>query len=187
MVSCATFFFLCRLKRNSLVAIVTVNNPNGMCENSCNSRLCLDLHLRSKLKRVWILEGGKCYRREKQNLSVLGKICYDVYEWINLIWSYAAECSIDDMSFTPWWYEIYISCLQVGPGVVFLLFEHRFLGRGVMMHCVTPVEPLLQCVSHTIFYQNTIPPLVPKFILRAECIQVTWRVNKADLKFGIVH
>ncbi|XP_024236299.1 cholesterol 7-desaturase nvd isoform X1 [Oncorhynchus tshawytscha] len=61
---------------------------------------------------------------------------------------------------------------QVGPGVVFLLFDHSFLGRGVIMHCVTPVEPLLQCVSHTIFYQSNIPPLVPKFILRAECIQV---------------
>uniref|UniRef100_A0A9J8BHR3 cholesterol 7-desaturase n=1 Tax=Cyprinus carpio carpio TaxID=630221 RepID=A0A9J8BHR3_CYPCA len=60
---------------------------------------------------------------------------------------------------------------SVGPGVVFLLFEHSFLGQGVIMHCVTPVEPLLQCVSHTIFYQSTIPPLVPKFILRAECIQ----------------
>ncbi|KTG35577.1 hypothetical protein cypCar_00001787 [Cyprinus carpio] len=64
-----------------------------------------------------------------------------------------------------------ICTLQVGPGVVFLLFEHSFLGQGVIMHCVTPVEPLLQCVSHTIFYQSTIPPLVPKFILRAECIQ----------------
>ena len=55
---------------------------------------------------------------------------------------------------------------------MFLLFDHSFLGHGVIMHCVTPVEPLLQCVSHTIFYQSSIPPLVPKFILRAECIQV---------------
>ncbi|MBN3323830.1 DAF36 desaturase, partial [Atractosteus spatula] len=60
---------------------------------------------------------------------------------------------------------------QVGPGVVFLTFDHSFLGRGVIMHCVTPVEPLLQCVSHSIFYQSNIPPIVPKFILRAECIQ----------------
>lgn len=63
---------------------------------------------------------------------------------------------------------------QVGPGVVFLLFNHNFLGRGVIMHCVTPVEPLLQCVSHTIFYQSNIPALVPKFILRVECIQVSY-------------
>ncbi|XP_047425101.1 cholesterol 7-desaturase nvd isoform X2 [Mugil cephalus] len=60
---------------------------------------------------------------------------------------------------------------KVGPGLVFLLFDHSFLGRGVIMHCVTPVEPLLQCVSHTIFYQSNILPLVPKFILKAECIQ----------------
>lgn len=69
-------------------------------------------------------------------------------------------------------------CLcQVGPGVVFLLFHHSFLGRGVIIQCVTPVEPLLQCVSHTIFYQSNIPPVVPKFILKAECIQVQYKLT----------
>lgn len=63
---------------------------------------------------------------------------------------------------------------QVGPGIVFLLFDQTFLGRGVIMHCVTPVEPLLQCVTHTIFYQSNIPPVVPKFILKVECIQVQY-------------
>ncbi|KAF3848817.1 hypothetical protein F7725_015314 [Dissostichus mawsoni] len=29
---------------------------------------------------------------------------------------------------------------QVGPGVVFLLIEHSFLGRGVILQCVTPFE-----------------------------------------------
>ncbi|XP_026153866.1 cholesterol 7-desaturase [Mastacembelus armatus] len=67
--------------------------------------------------------------------------------------------------------DVHVVARQVGPGVVFLLFNHSFLGRGVILQCVTPVEPLLQYVSHTIFYQSTIPPLVPKFILRAECIQ----------------
>ncbi|KAM8828909.1 cholesterol 7-desaturase nvd isoform 2-T2 [Spinachia spinachia] len=67
--------------------------------------------------------------------------------------------------------DVRVVARQVGPGVVFLLFNHSFLGRGVILQCVTPVEPLLQCVSHTIFYQSNIPPLVPKFILRAECIQ----------------
>ncbi|XP_075041595.1 cholesterol 7-desaturase nvd-like [Mixophyes fleayi] len=60
---------------------------------------------------------------------------------------------------------------QVGPGVVFLNFKHSFLGSGVIMHCVTPVEPLLQRVSHSIFYQKNIPALIPKFMLRAECLQ----------------
>ncbi|KAH0615631.1 hypothetical protein JD844_005092 [Phrynosoma platyrhinos] len=60
---------------------------------------------------------------------------------------------------------------QVGPGLVFIVFEHRFLGRGVIIQSVTPVEPLLQQVVHRIYYQHNIPALVPKFILWAECVQ----------------
>lgn len=69
---------------------------------------------------------------------------------------------------------LFVACylLQVGPGLVFLRFNHSFLGRGVMMHCVTPVEPLLQCVTHTMFYQASIPLVVPNFILKVESIQV---------------
>ncbi|XP_029024970.1 cholesterol 7-desaturase nvd [Betta splendens] len=67
--------------------------------------------------------------------------------------------------------DVHVVARQVGPGVVFLRFDHRFLGRGVIMHCVTPVEPLLQLVSHTMFYQANIPSVVPKFILRIECVQ----------------
>lgn len=67
--------------------------------------------------------------------------------------------------------DVDVVARQVGPGLVFLLFNHSFLGRGLIMHCVTPVEPLLQCVSHTTFYQWNIPPLVPKFILKSESIQ----------------
>lgn len=60
----------------------------------------------------------------------------------------------------------------MGPGLVYLQFNHSFLGRGVMMHCVTPVEPLLQCVTHTMFYQANIPQVIPNFILKVESIQV---------------
>uniref|UniRef100_A0A3Q2QRF3 Zgc:92275 n=1 Tax=Fundulus heteroclitus TaxID=8078 RepID=A0A3Q2QRF3_FUNHE len=67
--------------------------------------------------------------------------------------------------------DLHVVARQVGPGVVFLKFDHSFLGRGIMMHCVTPVEPLLQCVTHTMFYQANIPAVVPKFILKAESIQ----------------
>ncbi|KAM4527107.1 cholesterol 7-desaturase nvd [Odontesthes bonariensis] len=67
--------------------------------------------------------------------------------------------------------DVHVVARQVGPGIVFLQFEHSFLGRGVIIQSVTPVEPLLQCVSHKIFYQSNIPALVPKFILKAECIQ----------------
>lgn len=40
-----------------------------------------------------------------------------------------------------------------------------------MIHSVTPVEPLLQHVSHTIYYQRSIPGFFPKFMLWAESIQ----------------
>ncbi|XP_068104771.1 cholesterol 7-desaturase nvd-like [Hyperolius riggenbachi] len=67
--------------------------------------------------------------------------------------------------------DVNVVARQVGPGVVFLSFNHSFLGRGIILHCVTPVEPLLHRVSHSIYYQKSIPTIVPKFILKAECIQ----------------
>lgn len=45
------------------------------------------------------------------------------------------------------------------------------------MHCVTPVEPLMQCVTHTMFYQSNMLPVVPKIILRAESIQVQYTLT----------
>ncbi|XP_049594255.1 cholesterol 7-desaturase nvd isoform X2 [Syngnathus scovelli] len=67
--------------------------------------------------------------------------------------------------------DLHIVARQIGPGVVFLHFKHSFLGSGVIMQSVTPVEPLLQCVTHTMFYQSNIPAPVPKFILKGESIQ----------------
>ncbi|XP_061335654.1 cholesterol 7-desaturase nvd-like isoform X1 [Pezoporus flaviventris] len=67
--------------------------------------------------------------------------------------------------------DLTVSARQVGPGLVFLLFEHTFLGRGIILQTVTPLEPLLQSVVHKIYYQKNIPAIIPKFILRAECIQ----------------
>ncbi|XP_075912265.1 cholesterol 7-desaturase nvd-like isoform X1 [Petromyzon marinus] len=60
---------------------------------------------------------------------------------------------------------------QVGPGLVFMNFDHKLLGRGVILHCVTPLEPLLQTVTHTIYYARRVPALVPKMLLRLECVQ----------------
>ncbi|KAG8447362.1 hypothetical protein GDO86_014722 [Hymenochirus boettgeri] len=67
--------------------------------------------------------------------------------------------------------DVNVVARQVGPGIVFLFFKHAFLGSGVIVQCVTPMEPLLQQVSHSIYYQKNIPSIVPKFILRAECTQ----------------
>ncbi|XP_067825558.1 cholesterol 7-desaturase nvd [Heptranchias perlo] len=67
--------------------------------------------------------------------------------------------------------DVHVVARQVGPGIVYLWFSHSFLGRGVILQCVTPVEPLLQRVSHSIYYQANIPAIIPKFVMMAECIQ----------------
>ncbi|XP_042334599.1 cholesterol 7-desaturase nvd-like [Sceloporus undulatus] len=67
--------------------------------------------------------------------------------------------------------DLVINVRQVGPALVFIVFEHPFLGRGVIIQSVTPVEPLLQQVVHRMYYQRNIPALVPKFILWAESVQ----------------
>ncbi|KAM4662457.1 cholesterol 7-desaturase nvd-like [Discoglossus pictus] len=67
--------------------------------------------------------------------------------------------------------DVHVLARQVGPGIVFLNFNHSLWGNGVILHCVTPIEPLLQRVSHSIYYQKNTPAIIPKFILKAECIQ----------------
>ncbi|XP_061589460.1 cholesterol 7-desaturase nvd [Cololabis saira] len=83
--------------------------------------------------------------------------------------------------------DLHVVARQVGPGLVFLQFNHSFLGQGMIMQSVTPVEPLLQCVSHSIFYQSNTPAVVPKFLLKAECIQferdvMIWNYKKYNSK-----
>uniref|UniRef100_A0A8C7WZ86 cholesterol 7-desaturase n=1 Tax=Oryzias sinensis TaxID=183150 RepID=A0A8C7WZ86_9TELE len=78
---------------------------------------------------------------------------------------FGSHCSLMDMD---------VVARQVGPSLVFLDFKHPFLGRGMMLQSVTPVEPLLQCSTHTLYYQANIPAVVPKFILRGECMQVQY-------------
>ncbi|XP_077479418.1 cholesterol 7-desaturase nvd [Stigmatopora argus] len=67
--------------------------------------------------------------------------------------------------------DLHVVARQVGPGLVFLHFQHSFLGSGIILQTVTPLEPLMQCVTHRIFYQSNIPAFVPKFILKGESIQ----------------
>nr|XP_033816463.1 cholesterol 7-desaturase-like isoform X1 [Geotrypetes seraphini] len=67
--------------------------------------------------------------------------------------------------------DLHVIARQVGPGLVFMTFKHDFLGSGVILLCVTPVEPLLQRVSHSIYYQENMITAIPKFILWVECKQ----------------
>ncbi|NXS74048.1 DAF36 desaturase, partial [Pandion haliaetus] len=68
----------------------------------------------------------------------------------------------------PAWCSV---ALQVGPGLDFLIFEHTFLGPGIILQMVTPLKPILQNVVHKIYPQKNMLAIIPKFILRVECIQ----------------
>ncbi|XP_061460445.1 cholesterol 7-desaturase nvd-like [Rhineura floridana] len=67
--------------------------------------------------------------------------------------------------------DLSVSAKQVGPALVFLIFKHRFLGQGILIQSITPLEPLLQHVVHQMYYQKNVPAFIPKFMLWAESLQ----------------
>uniref|UniRef100_UPI00358F49A6 cholesterol 7-desaturase nvd-like isoform X2 n=1 Tax=Myxine glutinosa TaxID=7769 RepID=UPI00358F49A6 len=67
--------------------------------------------------------------------------------------------------------DLKVQARQVGPGLVYLHFKHAVFGQGMILQCVTPVEPLLQQVTHYMYYKSTIPPIIPKILLRLERVQ----------------
>lgn len=69
-----------------------------------------------------------------------------------------------------------IDILQIGPGVVYLMFE-SFFGKGVFIHNMLPVEPLVQKLVHNIYIHWTVPNIIAKFFMLGEAIHVSKYVN----------
>ena len=61
--------------------------------------------------------------------------------------------------------------LQVGPSLVHLRFDcpGPGFGRGVMLQCVLPLEPMLQRVVHVFYTERTFLPPMAKLVLYGEC------------------
>lgn len=73
------------------------------------------------------------------------------------------------------WREKRFGCVfsvQVGPGLVMMDLSQAFLGKGLIIQTVTPLEPLLQHVVHQIYLPRNIPSFIAKLILWAEGVQV---------------
>jgi len=64
--------------------------------------------------------------------------------------------------------DVYI--VQVGPSMVHLHFATPF-GKVVLVETVTPVQPLLQRVTHQVWAEWTVPRWFSKFIMRNTIIQ----------------
>ncbi|XP_077987185.1 cholesterol 7-desaturase nvd-like [Glandiceps talaboti] len=66
--------------------------------------------------------------------------------------------------------EMTVVAKQIGPGIVYLLFKN-WIGTSALLHHITPVEPLLQKVTHTIDSAATVPTFLAKFYLYGEIVQ----------------
>lgn len=68
-------------------------------------------------------------------------------------------------------FDLNVTAQQIGPGVVYLMFESMF-GNGVYVQSLTPVEPMLQKLVHNIYVSWTMPIPVAKFYMLGEGLQV---------------
>lgn len=64
-----------------------------------------------------------------------------------------------------------VNVRQIGPALVHLEFNTPF-GRAVLFHHVTPVEPLLQKLTHALFCDPSMPHLYSRLILYGEAVMV---------------
>ncbi|XP_034292209.1 cholesterol 7-desaturase nvd-like isoform X1 [Pantherophis guttatus] len=67
--------------------------------------------------------------------------------------------------------DLHVSARQIGPGLVMMALSHAFLGKGLIIQTVTPLEPLLQHVVHQIYFPRNVPSFIAKLILWAEQVQ----------------
>ena len=61
--------------------------------------------------------------------------------------------------------------LQTGPGLVFMKWRSS-VGDGIFLHSITPKEPLLQIMRHSLYASWTVPTILAKFFLYGEALQV---------------
>lgn len=61
---------------------------------------------------------------------------------------------------------------QQGPAIVYITME-GILFKCVLIHVVTPMEPLLQKVVQTIYVHWAMPNFIAKIFLAGDGIQVT--------------
>lgn len=71
-----------------------------------------------------------------------------------------------------WREKRFVFSVQVGPGLVIIGLSNAFLGKGLIIQTVTPLEPLLQHVVHQIYFPRNVPSFIAKLIMWAEGVQV---------------
>lgn len=67
--------------------------------------------------------------------------------------------------------DAHVKAMQIGPGIVYLRINGSLM-HGAYLHYITPVEPLVQKVTHNIYCHWMVPNIVAKFYMVAEAIQI---------------
>jgi len=67
--------------------------------------------------------------------------------------------------------DMNVRARQIGPGFVYLTFVTPF-GSGCWIHTLWPVEPMLQKLTHQIYFTWYIPPIIPKFYMYAQAVNI---------------
>ena len=84
--------------------------------------------------------------------------------------------------------EMHISercCLQIGPGVVYLVFDWLNCKCAMLQH-LTPTEPLMQKLVHNMYAARSIPAPMAKLLMIGEAMQVKFTSNGSLLICGTV-
>ena len=68
-------------------------------------------------------------------------------------------------------FDFSVDAFQVGPSLVYLTWSF-ILGRGAFFQTMVPIEPMLQKISHTVWSDWWIPPMIANTLLMAEIRQV---------------
>jgi len=67
--------------------------------------------------------------------------------------------------------DLKVTAMQIGPAIVHMFFDSP-AGKGVYVQSLLPEEPLMQKMVHHIYMNWMAPPIVGKFFLYSEAVQV---------------
>lgn len=82
--------------------------------------------------------------------------------------SLTQDLSIFGKTFSP--LHLDVKARQIGPGFVYLDFDSLF-GRGIFLEILTPVEPMVQKMTHNIYMHWAVPNFIRKFYMNGLAIQ----------------
>lgn len=83
--------------------------------------------------------------------------------------------------------DVKVTINQVGPGIVWLMFDTPFFGKAWICGTVTPIAPLLQHARHMIWSQWSMPRPIAKLLLLSLVSQFEHDISVWSWKSSLKH